>query len=197
MGIKKEAVNDDYQNVNTNRDTAPITETSASEKQKLLKAFSALKSDNQKVTFDLKKKTEECAKLCSEKHELKQEVTTAKDKINELESTLSRMKHDQTKKFGEYEQKIAELVHQNKILSARVKQIQTGINERDNHNESIKNCNSTDDYEVEKLIDDQVRGKKRYFLVRWAGYGPEDDTWESEKNLSCPDILKDYLQKKH
>lgn len=126
-----------------------------------------------------------------DEHELKQQIFAAKDKINELESSLSRMKRDHTKKFGEYEQKIAELAHQNKILSARVKQIQTGIKERDNHNENI----GDGVYEVEKIIDDEMRGKKRYFLVRWVGYGPKDDTWEKEENLSCPNILKKYLRK--
>ena len=32
------------------------------------------------------------------------------------------------------------------------------------------------------------------FLVRWAGFGPEDDTWEPWENLRNPDQLHDYLR---
>jgi hypothetical protein len=53
----------------------------------------------------------------------------------------------------------------------------------------------SENYEVEKIIDHRVdpRGRRRY-LIQWRGYRPDDNTWEDEDNLNCPDILKDYLQ---
>lgn len=31
------------------------------------------------------------------------------------------------------------------------------------------------------------------YLIRWKGFGSEDDTWENAATLdNCPDILKKY-----
>lgn len=31
------------------------------------------------------------------------------------------------------------------------------------------------------------------YLIRWKGFGPDDDTWEKSATLdNCPDILKNY-----
>lgn len=38
-----------------------------------------------------------------------------------------------------------------------------------------------------------VRGK-RLFRIRWKGFKESDDTWEPEATLSCPDIVKKYLE---
>jgi hypothetical protein len=48
---------------------------------------------------------------------------------------------------------------------------------------------------VEKILDHRVdaRGRRR-FLIQWRGYAPEDNTWEEEDNLNCPEVLKEYLQ---
>ena len=44
-----------------------------------------------------------------------------------------------------------------------------------------------DEYEVEKLLQKRSirrgRGWSTQYLVRWLGYGPEDDTWETESEL--------------
>lgn len=36
---------------------------------------------------------------------------------------------------------------------------------------------------------------KRQFKIRWKGYRPDNDTWENEENLSCPNIIKSFLKK--
>ncbi|XP_071692612.1 DNA (cytosine-5)-methyltransferase CMT2-like [Rutidosis leptorrhynchoides] len=59
-----------------------------------------------------------------------------------------------------------------------------------------------DEYEVEKLVDicycDLDRSSKRglKFKVRWAGYGPSDDTWEPINELSkCEDKIREFVEK--
>ena len=56
------------------------------------------------------------------------------------------------------------------------------------------------EFEVEKILDhkvvaskDKKRGRKRFFLLRWKGQGPEYDSWEPESNLTnCADLLRVY-----
>lgn len=30
-------------------------------------------------------------------------------------------------------------------------------------------------------------------MVRWVGYGENDDTWENEKDLNCSQLIEDFL----
>ncbi|KAL7610992.1 hypothetical protein Lser_V15G11030 [Lactuca serriola] len=58
-----------------------------------------------------------------------------------------------------------------------------------------------DEYEVERLVDicysDFGKNKRELtFKVRWAGYGPSDDTWEPLQELSnCEDKIQEFVQK--
>ena len=48
-------------------------------------------------------------------------------------------------------------------------------------------------YDVAESIDVRSRGRDRDFLVRWTGYGPENDTWEPEGGLAnCKDKLQQF-----
>lgn len=48
-------------------------------------------------------------------------------------------------------------------------------------------------FEVEDIVDHKFKGKKKYFKIRWKNYGSNDDTWELERDLSCPDIIERYV----
>lgn len=50
-------------------------------------------------------------------------------------------------------------------------------------------------YEVESIEDTRQRNGKTQFRIRWKGYGPNTDTWENEEDLSCPNIIKAFLEK--
>lgn len=46
---------------------------------------------------------------------------------------------------------------------------------------------------MERLINIRTIKGRRQFLVRWVGYGENDDTWENEKDLNCPQLIEDFL----
>jgi len=48
------------------------------------------------------------------------------------------------------------------------------------------------EYEVEKILDHQVRRRQHFYLIKWKGYPQEENTWEPYKNLNCPFELSRY-----
>ncbi|CAG9809670.1 unnamed protein product [Chironomus riparius] len=55
---------------------------------------------------------------------------------------------------------------------------------------------SEEEYEVERIV--EMRMKKdgsREFLVHWKRWSTDYDTWEPEKNLSCPDLIEKFMKK--
>lgn len=51
----------------------------------------------------------------------------------------------------------------------------------------------TKEYEVDKILDSEMKNGKRQFLVSWKGYPESQATWEPENNLNCRDLLDKYL----
>lgn len=52
------------------------------------------------------------------------------------------------------------------------------------------------EFEVQKIIDDEIRSGKKYYRIRWKGWSAKDDTWEPKSSLSCPEIIKAYESSK-
>ena len=46
---------------------------------------------------------------------------------------------------------------------------------------------------VEKILDSQLLRNQLQFLVKWEGYGYEENSWVSEKDISAPDKSKNSM----
>lgn len=50
------------------------------------------------------------------------------------------------------------------------------------------------EYEVEKIVDSKIYQKKIQYKIRWKGYTPSEDTWETSENLTaCDECINNYL----
>jgi len=45
-------------------------------------------------------------------------------------------------------------------------------------------------------VDDRYIKGKRQFKVRWVNYGPKDDTWVNEADMSCPKLVTAFEEEK-
>ena len=59
-----------------------------------------------------------------------------------------------------------------------------------------KNASSSKDYEVEQILDRRTRKGRVEYLLKWKGYGSEDNTWVPETSLDCPQLIEEFKKTK-
>jgi len=52
--------------------------------------------------------------------------------------------------------------------------------------------NDEEEYEVEEILDKRKHYGKIQYLIKWKGYPLSEASWEPEKNLNCPDLIKKF-----
>jgi len=75
----------------------------------------------------------------------------------------------------------------------------TGVEDGGTETKKVRNAGAEGaeavKYEVESIEDTRQSHGKTQFRIRWKGYGPDTDTWENEEDLSCPNVIKAFLEK--
>lgn len=169
------------------------------EKTNLIAEILSLKSENQQICFGLNEMKFEQVKT---KNENEQKVLKLNEQVNALLSKLKiaeaeaiKLKNCSLEKRAIDKKIIADLISEKNILTARVKQLQSGVL-LNKSNAMDKNDLEPNVFEVDKVIADKLVDRTRYYLIRWKGYSSEDDTWEKPENLFCPSILDEYKKSK-
>lgn len=163
------------------------------EKKTLVQKIVSLKTENQKILLELRNEQSNHALVVSQNEELEKQVNGLLSKIATLTKRLSNVFADHADKNMQHENTIRDLSGENQLLLARIKQIQAGIDQRNQFNDEPKPTAISDDvFEVEKILGKEKRRGIWYYFIRWKGYGSDHDSWEKEKNLQCPEILKAF-----
>ena len=48
-------------------------------------------------------------------------------------------------------------------------------------------------FEIDRILDSRIHRGKRQWLVRWVGYGPEDDLWNNDEDVKGREAVEAYL----
>lgn len=178
------------------------------EKSEMIQELVEMKSDNQKINFELQQKCNEIQVLneqrMAENMHMSKTIRTLQNELNDWKQkcSIAIKKHDDDQGI------ISKLKREKNELSAqliqlrRISQIQhddssdTEAGEKETEEKETEEEEGEEVFEVESLLKHKVNQRKvRSFLVRWKNYSSEHDSWVKESDLNCPTILKEYLKK--
>lgn len=56
--------------------------------------------------------------------------------------------------------------------------------------------NEDRDYEVEMILESQIRDGQTWYFIKWQGFDETWNSWEPENFLDCPDLLEEFKKRK-
>ena len=49
-------------------------------------------------------------------------------------------------------------------------------------------------YEVDEVLDSRMKGRRLQYLVRWRGYGQEENLWIPEEDLDATELIANFYR---
>lgn len=164
---------------------------------KLISELLSVRNDYNKIFFE-KRKLDDMLEAEKKSHKLIINQLETKDlEIKSQLDLIEKMTIDSREK----DKKISQ-------LHAQIDQLRFGIDLNRSHaneNEEKKNndadqaeksIDQDENHEVERIINDKWKNGERYFLLKWKGFNNRHNRWVKKKSLSCPQLLRSYLDSK-
>lgn len=158
-----------------------------------------IKKNQQSSCAECDAKMLEITNINQTKKKLINELTSAKESCQEYLSNLRTFERTLTETTKERDALIlsnTQLLNEVNIMQKQQQEKNDEIVGLQAELKHLKDLNDNNEYNVHAIVGHKKQNWKQMYLIQWEGYDSSENTWESEKNLKCPQLLKKY-KKQH